>query len=114
MSAIVYADSEYTGEKQLVYLMIRSESDITMCLKQNPKIKKWKEKTIKQEAWQDYEKDYRIASRDFILPETGRGFRFIVKQNKETLETRCFDSTHTNYIPVKIMNSYHIRCKYSG
>ena len=105
----IYADSEYTGEKQLVYLMIRSESDITMCLKQNPKIKKWKEETIKQEAWQDYEKHYRIASRDFILPETGKGFRFIVKQNKETLETRCFGSTHTNYSPVKILNSYHIR-----
>ncbi len=105
----IYADSEYTGEKQLVYLMIRSESDITMCLKQNPKIKKWKEETIKQEAWQDYEKDYRIATRDFILPETGKGFRFIVKQNKETLETRCFGSTHTNFSPVKILNSYHIR-----
>ncbi|MCP4756315.1 MAG: hypothetical protein GY866_36090, partial [Proteobacteria bacterium] len=43
----IYADSEYTGEKQLVYLMVHSEADITMCLKQNPKIKKWKEETIK-------------------------------------------------------------------
>lgn len=105
----IYADSEYTGEKQLIYLMIRSESDVTMCLKQNPKIKKWKEETIKQDTWQDYEKDYRIATRDFILPETGKGFRFIVKQNKETLETRCFGSTHTDYSPVKILHSYHIR-----
>lgn len=105
----IYADSEYTGEKQLVYLMVRSESDITMCLKQNPKIKKWKEETIKQEVWQDYEKDYRIASRDFILPETGKGFRFIVKQNKENQETRCFGSTHTDHSPVKILDSYHIR-----
>ena len=105
----IYADSEYTGEKQLVYLMVRSESDITMCLKQNPKIRKWKEKTIKQDVWQDYEKDYRIASHDFILPETGKGFRFIVKQNKETQETRCFGSTHTDYSPVQILNSYHIR-----
>ena len=105
----IYADSEYTGEKQLVYLMVRSESDITMCLKQNPKIKKWKEETIKQRAWQDYEKDYRIASRDFILPETGKGFRFIVKQNKENLETRCFGSTHTDYSPMKILDSYHLR-----
>ncbi len=105
----IYADSEYTGEKQLVYLMVRSESDITMCLKQNPKIKKWKEETIRQEPWQDYEKKYRIASRDFILPETGKMFRFIVKQNKETEEIRCFGSTHTDYTPVKILNSYHIR-----
>jgi hypothetical protein len=105
----IYADSEYTGEKQLVYLMVRSESDITMCLKQNPKIKKWKEETIRQEPWQNYEKKYRIASRDFILPETGKKFRFIVKQNKETLETRCFGNTHTDYTPVKILNSYHIR-----
>ena len=105
----IYADSEYTGEKQLVYLMVRSESDITMCLKQNPKIKKWKEETIRQEPWQDYEKKYRIASRDFILPETGKMFRFIVKQSKETQETRCFGSTHTDYTPVKILDSYHIR-----
>lgn len=105
----IYADSEYTGEKQLIYLMIRSESEVTMCLKQNPKIKKWKEETIKQDTWQDYEEDYRIVTRDFILPETGKGFRFIVKQNKETMETRCFGSTHTDYSPVKILNSYHIR-----
>jgi hypothetical protein len=52
----IYADSEYTGEKQLIYLMVRSESDVTMCLKQNPKIKKWKEETIRQEMWQNYEK----------------------------------------------------------
>jgi len=45
----------------------------------------------------------------FHLAETGKGFRFIVKQNKETLETRSFGSTHTNYSPVKILNSYHIR-----
>ena len=54
-------------------------------------------------------KNYRIASRNFILPETGKGFRFIVKQNKETLKTRCFGSTHTDYSSVKILNSYHIR-----
>jgi len=105
----IYADSEYTGEKQIVYLMIRSEADITMCLKQNPKIKKWKEETLKKCAWQDYGEDYRITSQDYILPETGKPFRFIVKQNKDTDETRCFGSTHTNYSPKKILDSYHIR-----
>lgn len=105
----IYADSEYTGEKQLIYLMIRSEANITMCLKQNPKIKKWKEATIKKGRWQDYGEDYRIASKDFTLAETGKPFRFIVKQNKETDETRCFGSTHIDYSPKKILNSYHIR-----
>ena len=105
----IYADSEYTGERQLIYLMIRSEADITMCLKQNPKIKKWKEQTIKQDHWQDYGEDYRIASLDFTLAETGKPFRFIVKQNKETHETRCFGSTHTEYSAIKILDSYHIR-----
>lgn len=105
----IYADSEYTGERQLIYLMIRSESDITMCLKQNPKIKKWKEQTIKKGHWEEYGEDYRIASLDFTLAETGKPFRFIVKQNKETDETRCFGSTHTDYSPTKILDSYHIR-----
>lgn len=105
----IYADSEYTGEKQLIYLMIRSEADITMCLKQNPKIKKWKEQTIKKGHWEDYGEDYRIASQDFTLAETGKPFRFIVKQNKETDETRCFGSTHIDYSPTKILDSYHIR-----
>jgi len=107
--AEIYADSEYTGEKQLIYLMIRSEVDITMCLKQNPKIKRWKEETIKKGHWEDYGEDYRIASQDVILAETGKPFRFIVKQNKETDVTRCFGSTHTDYSPIKILNSYHIR-----
>jgi hypothetical protein len=105
----IYADSEYTGEKQLVYLTVRSEADVTMCLKQNPKIKRWKEETIKKSKWEDYGKQYRIASRDYTLPETGKPFRFIVKQNKETDETRCFGSTHTDYTPTKILDSYHIR-----
>jgi hypothetical protein len=105
----IYADSEYTGEKQLVYLTVRSEADVTMCLKQNPKIKRWKEETIKKSQWENYGKDYRIASRDYTLPETGKPFRFIVKQNKETDETRCFGSTHTDYTPTKILDSYHIR-----
>ena len=86
----IYADSEYTGERQLIYLMIRSEADITMCLKQNPKIKKWKEKTLKNGHWEDYGEEYRIASLDFTLAETGKPFRFIVKQNKETDEKRMF------------------------
>ena len=107
--AEIYADSEYTGEKQLIYLMIRSEADITMCLKQNPKIRKWKEQTISKGQWEDYGQNYRIASRDYILPETGKPFRFIVKQNKETDETRCFGSTHVDYSPTKILDSYHIR-----
>ncbi len=34
----IYADSEYTGEKQLVYLHIRSESQVTMCLQQKPDV----------------------------------------------------------------------------
>jgi hypothetical protein len=107
--AEIYADSEYTGEKQLVYLSVRSEADITMCLKQNPKIKKWKEETIKKGQWEEYGKEYRIASYDFTLAETGKPFRFIVKQNIESDETRCFGSTHLDFSPHKILDSYHIR-----
>ncbi len=107
--AEIYADSEYTGEKQLVYLAIRSAADITMCLKQNPKIKKWREQTIKNGQWEDYGEDYRISSQDYILAETGKQLRFIVKQNKETDEIRCFGSTHIDYSPKKILDSYHIR-----
>lgn len=105
----IYADSEYTGEKQLVYLMIRSESDITMCLKQNPKIKKWREETIRTNSWEDYGQTYRIVSKDYILPQTGKPIRFIVKQNKETNTIRCFASTHTDRSPIQILNSYRIR-----
>jgi hypothetical protein len=105
----IYADSEYTGEKQLVYLAVRSQADITMCLKQNPKIKKWKEITINKNIWEDYGSEYRISSHDFQLSETGKDFRFIVKQNKETDEIRCFGSTHLDHSPKKILNSYHIR-----
>ena len=105
----IYADSEYTGEKQLIYLVVRSETDITMCLKQNPKIKKWREETIRKGKWEEYGEKYRIASQDVILAETGKPFRFIVKQNIETAETRCFGSTHVDYSPGKILDFYHVR-----
>jgi hypothetical protein len=107
--AEIYADSEYTGEKQLMYLTIRSQSDITMCLKQNPKIKRWKEETIRKQQWQNYEDNYQIVSQDFILAETAKPFRFVVKRNIETNEVRCFGSTHADYSPAKILNLYHIR-----
>lgn len=105
----IYADSEYTGEKQLVYLSIRFDADITMCLKQNPRIRKWKEQTIQDASWIPYGADYKIATRDFILPRLAKPFRFIVKHNILTDETRCFGSTHADYSPQRILNAYHIR-----
>ena len=107
--AEIYADSEYTGEKQLIYLHIRSGSDITMCLKQNKKIQCWKKETIREAQWRPYERRYRIASRDMILPEKGIPFRFVVKQNTETNEVRCFGSTHTDLSPEEILARYHFR-----
>lgn len=105
----IYADSEYTGEKQLIYLMVRTKADITMCLKQNPKIRKWREQTVNAGNWQSYGKNYRIASLDFTLAETGKPFRFIVKQHLETNVIRCFGSTHIDYSPLKILDMYHLR-----
>ena len=105
----IYADSEYTGERQLVYLMICADAHITMCLKQNPKIKKWRDQTIRQGHWTSYGQKYRIASQDFTLPETGKLLRFIVKQNVETHEVRCFGSIHVDYSPTKILDFYHVR-----
>ena len=107
--AEIYADSEYTGEKQLIYLMVHADADVTMCLKQNPKIRRWREETIQTETWEKYGKDYRIASKDVTLAETGKAFRFIVKQHLETNETRCFGSTHVDLSPAKILDAYHIR-----
>ena len=105
----IYADSEYTGEKQLVYLHVRTGADITMCLKQNRKIQRWKEQTLQSAQWQPYEERYRIASRDYVLPETGKAFRFVVKQHIDTHETRCFGSTHTELSAQAILDRYPIR-----
>jgi len=105
----IYADSEYTGEKQLIYLVVRSNASVTMCLKQNKKIKRWKEEVVKEGQWTSYNEIYRIAGKDFVLPETGKLLRFVVKQNKETQETRCFGSTHMDWSLCKILDKYHIR-----
>ncbi len=104
----IYADSEYTGEKQLVYLIMRSASSVTMCLKQNYKIKKWRDEAIAKGKWERYGTDYRIVSKDFSL-FNGNKIRLVVKQNLETNETRCFGSTHCDWSPKKILNSYHLR-----
>jgi len=104
----IYADSEYTGERQLLYLIVDKGASVTMCLKQNPKIKKWKEETVAEGQWQDYKKNYRIASKDFLL-SNNKFFRFVVKQSMITNQIRCFGSTHCDWSPVKILDSYHIR-----
>lgn len=106
--AEIYTDSEYTGEKQVVYL-ITYNTQVTMCLKQNKKIKQWKEETLKSSQWQPYQEKYRLAYRDYVLPETGKCFRFVVKQNTQTNEIRCFGSTHVDFTPVQIIDAYHLR-----
>lgn len=105
----IYMDSEYTGEKQIVYLVSHSDSHVTMCLKQNKRIKLWKEEVLKNAQWESYDRDHRITSQDFTLSESGRPFRFVVKQNINTNEIRCFGSTHISYTPRKILDCYHIR-----
>ena len=105
----IYADSEYTGERQLIYLLVRSAASVTMCLKQNKKIKKLKEEVLKEPRWQNYGQQYRLASKDFQLPETGNLLRFVVKQNRETNETRCFGSTHLEWSSTEILDKYHLR-----
>lgn len=105
----IYTDSEYTGEKQLVYLIVRSFADVTMCLKQNKKMKKWRVETIKTGNWEVYDDKYRIVSKDFTLTVSGKPFRFVVKQDIETEEIRCFGSTHIDYSPKKILDAYHMR-----
>ena len=44
-----------------------------------------------------------------FLAGEAKPFRFIVKQNKETDETRCFGSKRIDYSPKKILDSYRIR-----
>ena len=105
----IYADSEYTGEKQLIYLIIRASTSVTMCLKQNKKIKQWKEDTLQRAQWLPYGKKYRIATSDYVLSQTSIPFRFVIKQNLETNEIRCFGSTHTDMSPQKILDAYHLR-----
>jgi hypothetical protein len=105
----IYADSEYTGEKQLIYLVDRTATDVTMCLKQNPKIRRWREETVKAGQWIAYGESYQIISKDFNLAETSKPFRFVVKKHNITGEIRCFGSTHVDYSPLKILEQYHLR-----
>ena len=105
----IYADSEYTGEKQLIYLVDRTTTDVTMCLKQNPKIRRWREETVKTDRWIPYGETYQIITKNFNLAETGKPFRFVVKKHNITGEIRCFGSTHIDYSPLKILEQYHLR-----
>lgn len=106
----IYADSEYTGERQLIYLITSApNTDVTMCLKQNPRIKRWKDDVVREGKWESFGSRYRIASKDFALAGTGKMVRFIVKQETETNETRCFGSTHLDRTPTEILDSYKIR-----
>jgi DDE family transposase len=105
----IYADSEYTGERQLIYLVDQTATNVTMCLKQNPKIRRWREEALKTGHWIAYGETYQIATKDFNLAETGKPFRFVVKKHNVTGEIRCFGSTHVDYSALKILEQYHLR-----
>jgi len=80
-----------------------------MCLKQNKKIKLWKEEVFQQGQWESYNEIYRISGKDIVLPETGKQLQFVVKQHMETKATRCFGSTHMDWSMTRILDKYHIR-----
>lgn len=105
----IYADSEYTGERQLIYLVDQTATNVTMCLKQNPKIRKWREEAVKTGPWMAYGETYQIITKDFNLAETGKPFRFVVKKHNVTGEIRCFGSTHIDHSAQKILEQYHLR-----
>ena len=105
----LYADSEYTGERNIVYLIGKTgDANVTMCLKQNPKIIKWRKET-EIGTWMPYGETYQIATKDFILAETGRPFRFVLKKHNSSGEVRCFGSTHLDYSAQQILEKYRLR-----
>ncbi len=113
----VYFDSEYTAEHVWEFI-VDSETglgaDLTMCIKQNRKVKKYIKSFMKTNpTWLFFDEDHTYSEQTFEIPirETGKSLQCVIKRNEKNGRLRCFGSTLIGLNSKEIFNEYRTRWK---
>ena len=112
----VYVDSEYTGESTWKFFVDKKEgglgADLTMCIKQNKKVKKYIETFLESNPnWKYYDEEHTYTEETFEIPikDTSRSFKCMLKRQEKTGKLRCFGSTIEGLNGMDILNEYRHR-----
>jgi hypothetical protein len=113
----VYFDSEYTAEHVWQFIVDPETglgADLTMCIKQNRKVKKYiKSFMDTNPAWLFFDEDHTYSEQTFEIPiqETGKSLRCVIKRNEKNGRLRCFGSTLIGLNSKGILTEYRTRWK---
>ena len=111
----VYLNSEYTAEHVWQFMVAPKEglgADLTMCVKQNKKVKRFIDRFLTtQPDWLYYDDEHTYTRQMFTLPISGteRVFQCVLKRHERTGRLRCFGSTVSTLDATGILKEYSNR-----
>ncbi len=111
----VYLDSEYTAQKVWHFIVDQKKglgADLTMCIKQNPAVKKHIAAFLKTSfEWMFFDEKHTYSSATFTIAvkQTNKQISCVLKRNEKTGRLRCFGSTITGLDARNILKEYERR-----
>jgi hypothetical protein len=111
----VYLDSEYTAEHIWKFIVDPQKglgADLTMCIKQNKRVKKFIDAFVQTNpTWLFYDEDHTYAHKTFQIPieQTDKILQCVLKRKESTGKLRCFGSTLKALHSMGILKEYRAR-----
>lgn len=111
----IYLDSEYTAEHIWSYIVDPKEgigADLTMCIRQNGKVKKHIAVFMETNpTWVYYDENHTYTEQTFEIPiqNTNKILNCVLKRNEKNGKLRCFGSTLKGLASDKILEEYSSR-----
>lgn len=109
----IYIDSEYTAEHVWNYISDKENglgADLTMCVKQNKKVKKYINQFLEtQPKWHYFDEKHTYTTTTFTIPIADAELQCVLKRDEKTHKTRCFGSTIAGLDALGILEEYKNR-----
>ena len=111
----LYLDSEYTAEhvwKFIVDPHTGLGADLTMCIKQNKRVKKFIDSFLNTNPnWLFYDEDHTYSQQTFQIPiqQTQKILQCVLKRKESNGKLRCFGSTLNDLDSMGILQEYRTR-----
>jgi len=111
----VYLDSEYTAEHVWKFIVDPKKglgADLTMCIKQNKRVKKFIESFLQTNpTWLFYDEDHTYSQQTFQIPirQTDKILHCVLKRKESNGKLRCFGSTLKGLDSMGILKEYRTR-----
>ena len=111
----IYLDSEYTAEHIWKFVVDPKNglgADLTMCIKQNKRVKKHINSFLETNpTWLFYDEDHTYSEQTFEIPiqKTDQTLQCVLKRKESTGRLRCFGSTLKGLDSSEVLEEYRSR-----